>query len=203
MTILEMIQEVCKRTGEGLEQHQTRAHALLWTALTALIQSGAIKKDEIRLLYNAVRVDYDIYSATPEILEFDIYDAANFKTTIDEYLIFEQEYLLFDKTYQEDPADKIFCSRVEDSQLESAEFLLSLSALHNEVLYAVKYPYIRTVHNSKITASSEVVVELRFYGLAQSVAEDTTAEMSLYFDNGVQLKIIEAAAELLKSEIVA
>jgi hypothetical protein len=201
MTVLQATTEICSRAGEGFSQYSARAKVLFWKAVGLLVQAGKIKADELRALYNSSIVYVDANGTQPVTL--DLSGASGFQTVIAGSYIFDQDFLVFDKTLpQTTIANKIFCSRVSENQFENGEHLLNLSILRKEVLYCIKYPTLKILKNALITSTANVNVEMRYYGIVKATADTDATELNSYLDTGLQNQAIDAAVELLKQEIL-
>jgi hypothetical protein len=201
MLLSDAIIEVCARAGLGFEQHATRARILFWKALSTLIKSGAVEKDDIRTIYQSSVVYVDANGTQPVTL--DLNSASGFSTILSTYLVFQSSFYVFDKALPSTTAAaKIFCTKLTENQFENAEQLLPLSLLNKEVLYCIKYPTLKILKNTLITATANVNVEMRFYGVLKTVSETDATELDTYLNADLQNKTMEAAAELLKTEII-
>jgi len=202
MIVSAMATEICNRVGEGFSQHSARAKVLFWKAIGLMVKDGSIKKDEIRTLKMTASVTKDANGTAP--VEVTLTDASpnGFATEIANNYIFDQDVRVFDNATPAAASDQILCSRITENQYESVRQLLSLSDLQEEILYCVKYPVVRIIKNSLITAAANVDVELQYYGIPKTTADANATELNNYFDTTVQNTAIEMAAELLRAEIV-
>jgi hypothetical protein len=210
MLVSAMATEICSRIGEGFSQHSARAKVLFWKALGILVNDGKVKIEDIRSLYNSSVYLAPLWTTPSTILSSVTLSTVTSTTPasptwasiISDYYVFDQKFMMFDGATAPTADNKVFCSEVSENQFESVEHLLELAIMQHEVIYTIKYPTLKLKANWTPTGTTPLNIENRYYGIAKATADADATELNTYLTTAIQNMVIDAAAELLKVEIV-
>lgn len=196
MTFGEIYAEIILRAGEGYDAYLDRAKEMFWKVVSTMVQAGDWKREEIRFLEHLTRKEVrkaDFTNNQYNLLK--IFDADHYTETP----LYESEIFDYQVTLEPVTPENMRFTKRSPQTLRSQNPVNLLNDLTGlpEVIYAIDYPFLVL---SKGSPDFRATALFTYYGLPRTTKDDDTTDSDVWFSYGWLVRVMEKAAELLKTE---